>query len=275
MSPWVIPGSINQLRPGCGITEMTGTGRGFSFDLEWRTTVFTLVMLPLLVALGLWQLQRADEKTRLAASWELRRSQPPAPLPELWDKPAQSLANLPVKLSGVFIEDKYFLLDNRILNGHYGVEVLGIMELDGNQGLALLDRGWLAADPSRRELPAVPPVGGRVELTGHVYVAPGAPYLLGEQQLGSGWPKMLQAVEMGKITPPVEALGGGRVFPFPIRIAAGEPGALTVDWQVVNVSPEKHRAYAVQWFTMALVLLVFFVLRSSNLWQLLRPAGRN
>ncbi|NCF18346.1 MAG: SURF1 family protein, partial [Haliea sp.] len=46
-------------------------------------------------------------------------------------------------------------------------------------------------------------------------------------------------------------------------------GALAIDWKVVNVSPEKHRGYAVQWFTMAAVLTVFYFLRCSNAWQLL------
>ena len=47
-----------------------------------------------------------------------------------------------------------------------------------------------------------------------------------------------------------------------------------VDWQVVNVSPQKHQGYAVQWFAMAAVLFIFYLLRSSNLWQLLTGAGR-
>ena len=38
--------------------------------------------------------------------------------------------------------------------------------------------------------------------------------------------------------PLMETLGDGGVFPYPVRIDAGEPGALSVDWQVVNVSPE-------------------------------------
>ena len=33
--------------------------------------------------------------------------------------------------------------------------------------------------------------------------------------------------------------------------------------------PRKHQGYAVQWFAMAAVLLIFYLLRSSNLWQLL------
>lgn len=253
---------------------MTGAGARIRCNLEWRTTLFTLLLLPLLVGLGCWQLQRAEEKALLLAAWEERQSQPPVPLGQLWDGNAESLAYLPVKVSGVFIEDKYFLLDNRIQGGRFGYEVLGILQLDGGTGLVLVNRGWLPADPARLELPIVPVAGGRIELTGHVYVAPGAPYLLAEQQLGSGWPKLLQAVEMEKLGGLLEKIGGGRVFPYTIRIDGGQPGALTADWQVVNVSPEKHGAYAAQWFTMAAVLLIFFVLRCSNLGQLVKPSGR-
>ena len=41
---------------------------------------------------------------------------------------------------------------------------------------------------------------------------------------------------------------------------AREPGALAVDWVVVNVSPAKHRGYAVQWFAFAVIALVGAVL---------------
>jgi len=252
---------------------MSGRLLGLRFDFEWRITVFTMLMLPLLFGLGIWQLERAKEKTALQASWEARQNQWPQPLDALWDKSPETLAYLPVVLSGVFLQDQYFLLDNRIYGGVFGYEVLGIMRLDSSGELVLVNRGWIAGDPARLKLPSVPSVDGRVELTGHIYVAPGAPFLLAEQQLDESWPKLLQAVEMEKIQPLLEALGDGRVFPYSIRADAGEAGALSVDWQLVNVSPDKHRAYAVQWFTMALVLLGFFLARSSNIWQLLRSSG--
>lgn len=254
---------------------MPDSGRGLRLNLEWRTTLATLLLLPLLTGLGVWQLQRADEKALLAAAWEQRQSQAPAPLADLWEMPPGNLAYLPVVLSGMFLEDQYFLLDNRTQGGRFGFEVLGILKLDGGGGTVLVNRGWLPADPGRRALPTVTPVSGRVELTGHIYIAPGAPYLLGEQQLGPEWPKVLQAVEMDKILPPLEAIAGQRVFPYPVRINAGEPGALKVDWQLVNVSADKHRAYAVQWFTMAAVLLLFFLLRSTNVWELLTASRRD
>jgi len=37
------------------------------------------------------------------------------------------------------------------------------------------------------------------------------------------------------------------------------PAAYTVKWQIVMMSPEKHNAYAIQWFALALTLLVLFL----------------
>lgn len=253
---------------------MPGSGEGIRFDFEWRLTLFTVLVLPLLFGLGVWQLQRAQEKASLEASWETRQNQAPLPLGSLWNEPAATLAYRPVTLSGIFLRDEYFLLDNRISGGRFGYEVLGIIQLEGGEELALVNRGWIPGDPARLESPSVPPVDGRVELKGHIYVPPGAPYLLAEQQLEGSWPKLLQAVEMEKIRPLLEARGNARAFPYSIRLDAGEPGALAVNWQLINVSPDKHRAYAAQWFTMALVLMVFFLMRSSNLWHLLRSSGR-
>ncbi|RLA48282.1 MAG: SURF1 family protein [Gammaproteobacteria bacterium] len=247
---------------------------GFQFEPEWRISLFTVVMITLMVNLGLWQLQRAQEKAALAAAFAQRQVQRPALLSELWDKPAAALAYTPAQLSGTFLQDEYFLLDNRISGGRFGYEVLGILQLGDGSGTVLVNRGWIAGDPARRELPDVPPVPGRVNLTGHVYVAPGVPYLLAEQRLEAGWPKRIQAVEMDKMQPPIMAMTRGVVFPYPVRIDADASGALLVDWKVVNMSPQKHQGYAVQWFAMAAVLFVFYVLRCSNLWQLLSASRR-
>lgn len=249
---------------------MAGTPEGFKFDPEWRITLFTLLLVPIMVGLGFWQLQRADEKAALAASFEQRQMQPPALPADIWDKSAESLAYLPVRLHGTFVPDAYFLLDNRIQGGRFGYEVLAVLRLAGGNRSVLVNRGWVAGDPARRALPQVPQTVGPLEISGHVYVAPGKPYLLAEQTLQPGWPKLLQAVEMDKLGPAVSVLTGETVFPYPVRIDADSPAALSADWQVINVSPDKHHGYAVQWFTMAAVLFVFYLLRCSNLWQLLR-----
>lgn len=247
---------------------------GLHLDLEWRTTVLTLVLLPVMLGLGLWQLQRADEKAAIAARWEQRKLQPPVPLGRVKTDDTAELEYLPVKLSGQFLPDQYFLLDNRIYRGRFGYEVLGVLQLAETRQSVLVNRGWVAGDSSRQSLPEVPSVNGPVTLRGHVYVAPGAPYLLADLELEPGWPKRIQAIEMDKLSPVVEVVAGTSLFPYSVRIDPNQLGALTVDWQVINVSPEKHRGYAVQWFAMALALVVFFILRSSNLWQTMTGGAR-
>jgi len=242
---------------------------GFRFEPEWRITLFTVLMAPLLLGLGFWQLQRADEKAILAATFDARAAQAPATLASLAGRSPEELAYLPVQLAGSFLPDAYFLLDNRVREGQFGYEVLGIVALD-NGGAALVNRGWVPGDASRRELPLVPEVAGPVELAGHIYVAPGKPYLLGEQAIDPGWPKRIQAVEMERLRGAVEDLVAGPLFPYPVRIDAGQPGALRADWQIINVSPAKHLGYAVQWFSMAAVLVLIYVYRNSNIGELLR-----
>ena len=254
---------------------MTGPGpTRLHLDMEWRTTVLTLVLLPVMLSLGLWQLERADEKAAIGAHWEQRKLQPPVALPQVEAKAVAELKYLPVMLRGQFLANQYFLVDNRIYRGKFGYEVLGILQLEETGQPVLVNRGWIAGDSSRQSLPEVEAVSGLVTLTGHVYVAPGAPYLLADIDLEPGWPKRIQAIEMEKLKPAVEEVAGAPLFPYSVRIDSDQPAALTVDWQIINVSPEKHTAYAVQWFTMALALFIFFVLRSSNLWQVLMGGTR-
>ena len=50
-----------------------------------------------------------------------------------------------------------------------------------------------------------------------------------------------------------------------MRLEADSPAALRTGWEIVTVSPEKHRGYAVQWFMMAAALVVLSAFANSNL----------
>lgn len=239
------------------------------FDLEWRITLATLVLLPILVNLGFWQLQRAEDKARLQSEWAERQSAAPVPLTVLADQAPEQWVYRGVRLTGEFLIDRYLLLDNRVRQGRFGYEVVGLLALKQG-GVALVNRGWLPGDPARRELPVIDWPRGEVSLIGHLYRSPGEPYLLGKQDFFGRWPLVVQALQVGPLAERLRTEFPGGLFPLEVRLKAGEPGALFVDWQIVNVSPEKHQAYAVQWFTMATFLVLLWWLRNSNLWSLIR-----
>ncbi|MFK8047205.1 MAG: SURF1 family protein [Halioglobus sp.] len=248
---------------------MSNKASAFQFYPEWRISLVTAVLLPFLVFLGFWQLERAQEKAALARAWEQRSHEPPAPVSQLLDQSADALSFKPVSIAGEYVQDAIFLIDNRMHKRQFGYEVAALFKVEGADLSVLVNRGWLVGDPARQSLPEVPHVSGFQSLTGHVYAPSDKPYLLAEQTFAPGWPKIIQAVEMEKISEAVQNEVSGDLFPYLIRLDSDQTSALTVDWKVINVSPEKHKAYAFQWFAMAIFLSIFYLLRSTNLWQLL------
>jgi surfeit locus 1 family protein len=240
----------------------------FRWHADWRTTAFTGVLLPVLIGLGVWQLQRAAEKEGIARDWSVRQQLAVQALPSSQLAPA-ALAYLRVDLRGHFLHDRQFLLDNRMREGRYGMEVLTPLRLQGSEQLVLVNRGWVPGDPARRELPQVIPPAGPQHLQGSIYVSPGAPFTLGSPPDDGSWPRLLLALEMTEVS----ALLGEQVYPYSVRLEAGSPGALALDWPLLNSSTDKHRAYATQWFAMSLALLCLYLVRSSNILLWLRAWG--
>jgi surfeit locus 1 family protein len=235
------------------------------WQVDWRTTVFTVAFLPLFASLGFWQLGRAEEKREIAHRFEERRSLAPTSLEELRGS-ADGLAYRRVVVQGEFLQGRDFLLDNRIVQGRYGFEVISPLRLAGSGQLVLVNRGWIAGDSSRRVVPQIPSPEGEVKLEGTIYVPPGKPYTLGESIMSSGaadtnWPRLVLALEVTEMAAMLKQL----VYPYTVRVRAGETGALTVDWPLLNISPAKHVGYAVQWFSMMVALLLMYLWRSSNI----------
>ena len=119
----------------------------------------------------------------------------------------------------------------------------------------------------------MPAVTGQQLLLGSIYVPPGEAYTLSrdEQPTGS-WPRTVQVLDVPAMANQLDTL----LYPYSVRLGSDSAGALTIDWPVINVSPEKHTAYAVQWFAMALVLLLLYLWRSTNaaeVWRSWRDKG--
>jgi len=240
---------------------------GLRFYPEWRLTLCTVLLVPTMVALGFWQLQRAEEKSALDAVYSARDSEAPVPLDTVADAAVTTAADHAfrrVALVGTYQPQYTILLDNRIRSGRFGYDV--VMPFVAGERLVLVNRGWIAGDPARIPLPEITTPDGLQPLTARIYVPPGEPYRLGEDRLGDQWPGVVQNLDPRAVAQAI----GADVFPLELRLDPEAPGALLAEWAVVNQSPERHHGYALQWFAMAVVLSLFYVYRSCNIGAVLR-----
>lgn len=243
----------------------------FRWRLNLKVLVFTAVFLPLMLFLGFWQLSRAEEKRQILQAREQRINAPAVALGSLPPDAERQFAN--VQAQGRIDNERTFLEDNQVRRGRPGYEVLTpmLVDVNGASQWLLLNRGWVAAGIDRGKLPEIPPMQSQIA-TGYLHTRAKQKLVLKDVPWPEdSWPLIIQKIELEKI----ERKLGLPVYPYVLRVT--DPGApnspeqlFDKHWILVNVQPEKHIGYAVQWFTMAIVLLVLTLFANSNLSQVLR-----
>ncbi len=226
---------------------------------DWRSSVFALLMLPVLLSLGFWQVERAQEKRQLKMLYQQRQAAGPVTIESL--SAGQDMSYQAVILRGRFDNDRQLFLDNRIHQGRFGYEIITPFQLQGSEQWVLVNRGWLAGDVSRRTLPVAVAVEGVVSLFAEVYVPLGMPVTLGEPSVEKNWPRVVQNLQLATLAEEFKQ----PLFPYSVRLKAGSVGGFKPNWLVVNVQPEKHQAYAFQWFSMAAAVVIIVLLTNTNI----------
>ncbi|MBV1878563.1 MAG: SURF1 family protein [Pseudomonadales bacterium] len=231
---------------------------------NWPMTFFSLFFLLLFLYLGYWQINRGQEKEIFIDEDILRRKQPGLTISML-PQARMVIDGQPIVLEGDYDLETIFLLDNRVLNGHVGYEVL--MPFKDQSGIVvLLNRGFVPMTQSRHILPDIPSVpisdrvDGKLKLNGNIYIQrrPGPEQNFIENNVS---PFVVQSAEPHRLEH-ILAL-----YPHVIRLNAASPGALPRHWPLVTMSPDRHFGYALTWFSMALAITVaylFFIFRAQE-----------
>ena len=210
-----------------------------------RRLVLVGLAVVLCCGLAVWQWQRAQQQAGLAAAWQTRQQ---APVRQVVSAPAVPVADWTgrrVVLHGQWHEARLWL-DNVTEEDRPGRRLYGIFVLA--DGLAVLvERGFVG----RGEAP--PPASLSSSVSGIVQGWPGRRLVLaGPVRQGEVW----QA-----LTPEeVMAVWPVRLAPWLVREGAGTA-------VLPGLPAERHRAYAVQWAVLALVLAasgVFWMRRTGR-----------
>ena len=235
----------------------------FVFSPSWFSAIITLLLLVFLVNLGEWQLRRAEFKENLIDRLETRSQLQTRSIDALIAM-GPDISDYPVFLKGKFINERSFLLDNRVYKGRAGYQV--ITPLVADEVVVLVNRGWIAAGSSRAVLPDIPLLAGEREVDGLIHVPNPNTFVLKEDSYSHvEWPFVIQKVNMEKIA----LLFDMPLAPFVIRLHPDTSSKLVREWYSGSMGPEKHYGYAFQWFCLAITLLAIFL--GVNTKKIRRP----
>lgn len=230
-------------------------------DRHWhRPRVFAVVLTAFGVAvfatLGIWQVNRAAEKERLFAAFAGADTAPTVTLEAA--RHAVDSSRFPrVTLRGHYDQEHSYVLVDQTHDGQVGSVAYAIFEpADGSSPL-LANRGFVASK-ARGVDSDVPPVpDGELELSGIYAPPPGSGLHLGGNPLPrqKTWPKQSIYLDIGEIAADV-----GRNLDQKVLLLDPEQGSGFVrEWRPNVFPPERHRAYAFTWFTLAAVVVIVFV----------------
>lgn len=232
------------------------TGR-YSIKLEKAPTLAYLCVLPLLVALGFWQLGRAEEKRGFLEQQEQGSVSEIKVLSATDEINADAFRYNKVQVAGHYDQAHQFLIDNQISGGKAGYFVLTPLILQGEAKAVLVNRGWIALNPDRTVLPDIRIKQEQVVVTGRINRFPSVGIKLAGAEIPTdGWPSIVQVADSGVLAKKLAY----PLFPFQIELDRDLPEGFKREWQTTTIMlPEQHTAYAIQWFALAFTLTALFI----------------
>ncbi|MDN4502994.1 SURF1 family protein [Alteromonadaceae bacterium BrNp21-10] len=222
------------------------------FKLPIIATLVTFSAIVIMLGLGQWQLQRADEKSQRLEQIQQRQVQQPLSLIEIVSSEID-LRDFPVAVTGEYLPQPLFFIDNKTFEGRIGYYVVAIAAVDKNH--IAVNLGWLPAPRTRAELPKVTlPIGP--QLIAGVISLPSLNPMISETATADGSQKVrLQQLDLTYL----QQFSGMKLLPMVILANDDGNVAYKRQWRQVVMPPEKHIAYAIQWFGLAIALLIVYV----------------
>ncbi len=211
-------------------------------------SLLCLFLFSLCITLGVWQLHRYAYKKTLLMTYQERLKAAPKAFKDIAQ--TNDLQFQSVSVQGNYRNDLTLLIQNRFYHDELGFEVFTPLQIPHDKKLLLIDRGWI----KKSELNSLAnATSGKQKITGHLKLLNEYQFILGANILEPDKkPLVLQRMDVNDLNQVTHEL----FYPFILQLNANEPNGYVRNWTITTIPPARHMAYAVQWFALALVLII-------------------
>ncbi|MCF6289078.1 MAG: SURF1 family protein [Proteobacteria bacterium] len=221
-------------------------------------SLMTLFFVVLMTNLGFWQLNRAQEKEELLVLLADDRISDIVNKQQI--KQLSKYAN--IKITGHYLNAPQLLLDNQINHQVVGYHVFTPFVITDIGLIIMVNRGWV--DKNKYDENILPIDTSLRTLSGKLNNTPQVGMQLGEISLAANKPIQLityyndtkvSTFLHEQICKSLDCLVSNKIM----WLDANEKDGFKRDWNPFIMPPSKHIGYAVQWFSMTLVLIMLFI----------------
>lgn len=216
--------------------------------------IATVLVIAAGISLAQWQTRRGDEKMAIEAKMLARQSAPVIRMQRIEANPAD-IEYRRILLKGEFVREWPVYLDNRPYNGVAGFYLLMPFKIATTNLYVLVARGWIPRNPDdRTRLPPLIVPQGTIEIEG--VARQGIGHIM---QLGSPESLRPAAIVQNLDVADFATVSGLEMQPIIVEQSSDTDDGLVRDWPVPSSGVEKHRGYAFQWYALAGMAFIFFI----------------
>jgi len=215
--------------------------------------------VPLFIAAGQWQWNKAAAKANLQAELEARGVEAASAMPTT-HVDAEALRYRKLVARGHFEPQYQVLIDNRTYRGQAGYHVITPLRLEGSDMRVLVNRGWVPLQADRGTLPQIATPSGIVDVAG-MAVVPGTRFFtLGKddaKETQGAWQSIWQNLDLARY---------GKAVSFPLQPvvlqldADSTAGGFLREWPRPDDRRQTNLGYALQWWSFAATTVVLWLL---------------
>lgn len=204
----------------------------------------------LTVSLGNWQTRRGDEKAARQGQWDQALARAPTAIAAAEDVIGVA-GQLPqrVQATGILVTEATVYIDNRLVDGVAGYQVVTPLAVRDDLPWILVNRGWAPRNMAdRTQLPAAPVGAGPLRVEG--VAVPQVPRSLELGDKGGDLRGIWQNLDFDAY----EQASGRKVARFVVQQTNDTGDGLRRAWTRPDAGVEKHRGYAFQWYGLAALI---------------------
>ena len=220
-----------------------------------KILIFAIIFAPLTFSLGVWQVNRANEKIEILENYDKLLLSAPLAL----DNDHKNWQ--PVKTSGTF-EDFIIYEDNAILDGKAGYKIYHLFKnLDSSY--IFIHRGFVERNRIKNNLPEVEVPEGIKNLEGKVLKRTNNAFIQNIQESDS---RIIQEFDLSYLKERHSSLKNKEIYEYLFNLQAENEMKFSAIEKPVNMSSSKHIGYAIQWFGLcaALIILTIYAYRRKD-----------